>query len=446
MSVSSMAAFGTAVLMLFGSVSACPSDNSSLIQLSISTETQSIILDSGNYSDILGYDDIPADFSIPETVSYQGKEYTVAGIGCNAFSGEKQLRSLRIPETVRIIGDNAFSECTSLQSIEFSEGLTELGTKVFFSCSSLESVKLPQSLIKIGDLPFCRCRSLVSVEFPQRVDEIHSLFFSDCTELKSIVLPRGLKVLDFQCLGGLTELEEVFLPEGLEIIEHSAFLGCTSLKHIDIPKSVTEIGEGAFFSCSSLEEIAVPEGVTAVCPQTFSGCINLSEVILPTSLKTIGSQAFMNCSSLRSLVLPENLSSFGQTPFLMCRIEQLTIKNPMLQDIGSVLLSADSIGMICGFRNSSAQSFAEKNDIAFAAIANDMKGDANCDETVNMADAVMIMQALANPAKYGLNGYADDHITAQGIINADVSDNDGMTNNDALTISKFMLGIIDALT
>ena len=67
---------------------------------------------------------------------YSGKEYTVAGIGCNAFSGEKQLRSLRIPETVRIIGDNAFSECTSLQSIEFSEGLTELGTKVFFSCKA----------------------------------------------------------------------------------------------------------------------------------------------------------------------------------------------------------------------------------------------------------------------------------------------------------------------
>ncbi|MBP3310039.1 MAG: cellulase family glycosylhydrolase [Ruminococcus sp.] len=65
-------------------------------------------------------------------------------------------------------------------------------------------------------------------------------------------------------------------------------------------------------------------------------------------------------------------------------------------------------------------------------------GDANCDGEVNMADAVLVMQTLANPDKYSL--------TDKGGLNADVSGgNDGITNKDALAIQKFKLGLITAL-
>ena len=75
-----------------------------------------------------------------------------------------------------------------------------------------------------------------------------------------------------------------------------------------------------------------------------------------------------------------------------------------------------------------------------------LKGDANCDGNVDMGDVVLIMQALANPQKYGINGSSDKHITEQGIINGDVDDAAaGLTNNDALMIQKFLLGIIEKL-
>ena len=57
-------------------------------------------------------------------------------------------------------------------------------------------------------------------------------------------------------------------------------------------------------------------------------------------------------------------------------------------------------------------------------------GDANCDFEVSMADAVLIMQSLANPDKYVLDGI--------GRINADM-DGDGITNADALAIQKKLL-------
>ena len=73
-------------------------------------------------------------------------------------------------------------------------------------------------------------------------------------------------------------------------------------------------------------------------------------------------------------------------------------------------------------------------------------GDSNCDGSVSMADAVLIMQALANPSKYGLEGTDDNRITAQGWKNADCSGNgDGVTNADALAVQKYKLELIPSL-
>ena len=75
-----------------------------------------------------------------------------------------------------------------------------------------------------------------------------------------------------------------------------------------------------------------------------------------------------------------------------------------------------------------------------------IKGDANCDGQVDMGDAVLIMQSLANPNKYGLNGSDDKHITEQGQANADVdTESQGITSNDALLIQEFLLGIVKSL-
>ena len=65
-------------------------------------------------------------------------------------------------------------------------------------------------------------------------------------------------------------------------------------------------------------------------------------------------------------------------------------------------------------------------------------GDTNCDGTVELADAILIMQSLANPNKYTL--------TDQGKRNADVDKaTEGLTSNDALKIQEFLLGKIKTL-
>lgn len=65
-------------------------------------------------------------------------------------------------------------------------------------------------------------------------------------------------------------------------------------------------------------------------------------------------------------------------------------------------------------------------------------GDANGDGIIDMADAVLIMQSLANPDKYA--------IAVENVSNADVSGKgNGITTSDALAIQKYLLGLIKAL-
>ena len=73
-------------------------------------------------------------------------------------------------------------------------------------------------------------------------------------------------------------------------------------------------------------------------------------------------------------------------------------------------------------------------------------GDANLDNEVSLADAVLIMQFIANPDKYGVNGTNENHITDLGLKYADVTGGeDGVTAADALAIQQYKLKLIDHL-
>ena len=66
-----------------------------------------------------------------------------------------------------------------------------------------------------------------------------------------------------------------------------------------------------------------------------------------------------------------------------------------------------------------------------------LKGDANCDGKVTIADATAIFQALGNADKYSLS--------AQGTKNADVIGNNGVMPSDAVQIQAYDAKMIDEL-
>ncbi|WP_296695928.1 dockerin type I repeat-containing protein [Ruminococcus sp.] len=71
-------------------------------------------------------------------------------------------------------------------------------------------------------------------------------------------------------------------------------------------------------------------------------------------------------------------------------------------------------------------------------------GDANGDGEIDMSDIVLIMQTLANPDRYGVNGTDPTHITENGFKYGDVN-GDGLTVKDAQHIQLYLLGKISSL-
>ena len=69
--------------------------------------------------------------------------------------------------------------------------------------------------------------------------------------------------------------------------------------------------------------------------------------------------------------------------------------------------------------------------------ASKLKGDANCDNGMDMADVVYVMQTLANPDKYKLSAYGKDNADLNG---------DGVTVGDAQKIQMKLLGLEDDTT
>lgn len=61
-----------------------------------------------------------------------------------------------------------------------------------------------------------------------------------------------------------------------------------------------------------------------------------------------------------------------------------------------------------------------------------------------MSDVVMVMQALCNPNRFGINGTDPGHITEEGWKYAD-ADGNGLTVGDALHIQHYLLNLIPSI-
>ncbi|MBR2284674.1 MAG: Cohesin domain protein [Ruminococcus sp.] len=72
--------------------------------------------------------------------------------------------------------------------------------------------------------------------------------------------------------------------------------------------------------------------------------------------------------------------------------------------------------------------------VTIGSATEGLRGDANVDNKVNMADAVAVLQNLANSEKYPL--------TAQGLINADCDGTNGLSGLDAIWIQMKDAGAI----
>lgn len=249
---------------------------------------------------------------------------SITAIGDFAFTGQKGLTSITIPDGVTHIGKQAFDRCTNLAEINIAEsvktfdvsslsdtaiteieipdGVTVIPPGLFDGCASLTDVKLPEGIVYIGNGAFEDCDSLVNITLPDSVTSMGSYVFSGCSNLESIKLPDGITYFEWSIFEDCSSLVSVTLPKNLTNLNNYTFKNCNKLQSITIPESVTEINNLAFQNCTSLTSIVLPEGLTTIGNSAFYGCSNLKKVYLPETLTTVGSSAFENCNMLDTVV------------------------------------------------------------------------------------------------------------------------------------------------
>ena len=141
---------------------------------------------SGNDAEVTSGGRYAGSVVIPETVTYNGKTYTVTSIGNKAFYQCSGLTSITFPNSLTSIGDWAFHGCSGLITISIPNSVTSIGNGAFASCRRLTSISIPNSVTSIGEYAFYNCSGLTSITIPNSVTSIGGEAFAWCSRLTTI--------------------------------------------------------------------------------------------------------------------------------------------------------------------------------------------------------------------------------------------------------------------
>ena len=392
---------------------------------------------------------------------------SVTSIGLKAFWGCDGLTSIAIPSSVTSIGPDAFEYCRGLTSVIISEGVTSIGRYAFASCESLINVTIPSSVTSIGERAFSYCKALTSVtvarETPLTIPENTfsnrtnaTLFVPDGSkeayevavhwrEFKNIVEPNILSndIITFAdsnvkalCVanwdtdgdGELSEAEAAAVTDLGTVFESNRTI--TSFNELQFFMRLTSIGR-AFDNCSSLLSVTLPSNVMSIGNSAFSHCSGLTSLIIPENVTKIGSFAFYKCSGLTSITIPSSVTSIdvnfsfagcsGLTNVKVDLETPLSISSSTFSNRANATLVVP-IGSKAAYE--SADYWKE-----FKRIVEDIYGDVNGDEDVDVVDVVDIARfVVGTPAETFVEILAD--------INYDGSVNIG----DAVTLVNEIAG------
>ena len=232
---------------------------------------------------------------IPESVFYEGENYSVTSIGGDAFNNCYYLRNVTIPNSVTSIIGNAFINCTGLTSINIPHSVTTIGGYAFKDCTNLVSVTIPNSVTSINDGTFIRCTSLTSINIPNSVTSIGASAFYFCSGLSTISIPNSVTTIGKCAFQGCTDLTLVTIPNSVTSIDASAFSGCKALQTVTIPNSVISISRLAFSACTGLTSLTIGSGIRSIGSMAFQSCYELHDVYCyAEDVPSTASDAFNN--------------------------------------------------------------------------------------------------------------------------------------------------------
>lgn len=319
------------------------------------------------------YNSYGGEITIPSTVIYSNKSYSVTSIGKSAFQNCTELTKVQIPESVESIGNDAFRDCSSLSEVNLPNKITTISAFTFLNCSSLKRIVIPPLVSSINDRAFLYCTNLTNVYNCSALKfnigsfdygyvayygdtyhvhnncHIEEDFIITTNEGKEYIcgyLGAGTELLFPTAYGvwphtfqGDTTLTNVTLPNGIKFVGIHAFSGCRNLREIIFPESATEVSYDAFQNNPATKTIIinnidkykdlgfknfdkavingnVPDVLSA--ESRYFSESNFKEVVISENADKIGKYAFYNMLNLEKIAIGSNVNKIGSYAFTGC--------------------------------------------------------------------------------------------------------------------------------
>ena len=281
---------------------------------------------------------------------------SVETIGDYAFMNA-DIRTLTIGENVRSIGTEAFRDCKALVELNFAtqSALEVIGQAAFGGCLSLKSVTMPDTVRVLKNSAFVGCSALATVYVSAGLETMEGYVFSACPSITTFTMGDGAKMLGDYAFytpasgGGFyyhNSLKNVTIPNSVEYVGVYAFAGNTVMEYVEL-KGVRVIAEAAFMYATALEEVATTDVIQSVGKNAFGGsgiryfdmhnveyfgeqAFLGTDVYVPnsgnlrlTAAIEIGAGAFYNCKNIKKVTL-ENAVSIGNMAFGSEKVSTIT--------------------------------------------------------------------------------------------------------------------------
>ena len=279
------------------------------------------------------------DVTILSKIEVDGKEYTVVGIDYNAFSANRSITSVTLPDNLKYINEEAFSYCRNLENINnIPKHIEDLGEAVFSRTKFLDNgIKNEFFVFSDWLIKYTPQGETAKVTVPEGIFGISAYALTDAHN--TVVLPKSLRavsVLAFNsdlkyidtgdnpvyaykdgilfCEGTQTiyknerELKDIVSVDGMwvDVIFNNAVKNGVLLipgkveTAGNVVKPVGGVRKGKLPGLTC-EKLIVDEGVKYIIDHAFRYYKRLQYVDLPSTLMNIGSCAFVD-AKIESLV------------------------------------------------------------------------------------------------------------------------------------------------
>ena len=229
------------------------------------------------YEEEKGHSNYYGEITIPQTVEWNERTFTVTAIGDWAlYDIYGNITSINMPSSITRIEELAFGHC------------------------ELDTIVIPDNVTYIGGQAFSGCENLKSVTFPNNLETISSLAFSECNSLKNIILPENLKILGNEYSSN-----------------NGVFENCANLSSVTLPGSLTDLGENTFNGCNKLDTVIVKSSTP----------IAIDESVFPTETYLNGTLFVpLGCKSVyQNAAVWKNFTNIVETDYADPTVRLLTV-------------------------------------------------------------------------------------------------------------------------